>query len=53
MSYKKADHFSRRAQKEGYAARSVYKLQEMQRMLLAADMKSGILHLAILLKMSK
>ena len=30
MSYKKADHFSRRAQKEGYAARSVYKLQEMQ-----------------------
>ncbi|MEC7241526.1 MAG: RlmE family RNA methyltransferase [Myxococcota bacterium] len=30
MTYKKADHFSRRAQKEGYAARSVYKLQEMQ-----------------------
>ena len=30
MSYKRADHFSKRAQKEGYAARSVYKLQEMQ-----------------------
>ena len=30
MTYKKADHFSRRAQKEGYAARSVYKLKEMQ-----------------------
>ena len=29
MSYRKADHFSRKAQKEGYAARSVYKLQEM------------------------
>ncbi len=31
MSYKRADHFSRRAQREGYAARSVYKLQEMQK----------------------
>jgi len=30
MSYKKGDHFSKRAQREGYAARSVYKLQEMQ-----------------------
>ena len=30
MSYKKGDHFSRKAHKEGYAARSVYKLQEMQ-----------------------
>jgi 23S rRNA (uridine2552-2'-O)-methyltransferase len=29
MSYKTGDHFSKRAQREGYAARSVYKLQEM------------------------
>jgi 23S rRNA (uridine2552-2'-O)-methyltransferase len=31
VSYKKGDHFTRRAQREGYAARSVYKLQEMQK----------------------
>ncbi|MBX2803589.1 MAG: RlmE family RNA methyltransferase [Myxococcales bacterium] len=31
--YKKADAFTRRAQEEGYAARSVYKLQEIQRRL--------------------
>jgi len=30
MSYKKGDHFTKRAQREGYAARSVYKLQEIQ-----------------------
>lgn len=29
--YKKADHFSRRAKQEGYAARSVYKLEEIDK----------------------
>ena len=31
MSYKRGDHYSKRAQQEGYAARSVYKLQEIQK----------------------
>jgi 23S rRNA (uridine2552-2'-O)-methyltransferase len=31
MSYKRGDHFTKRAQREGYAARSVYKLQEMHK----------------------
>jgi 23S rRNA (uridine2552-2'-O)-methyltransferase len=29
--YKKPDHFTKRAKQEGYAARSVYKLEEIQR----------------------
>ena len=29
--YKKPDHFTRKAKKEGFAARSVYKLEEIQR----------------------
>ena len=30
MSYKRGDHYSRRARKEGYSARSVFKLEEIQ-----------------------
>jgi len=31
MTYRRGDHYSKRAQQEGYAARSVYKLQEIQK----------------------
>lgn len=42
MSYKRPDHFSKRAREAGYAARSVYKLVEIDRRFRVVPRPSGI-----------